>query len=80
MSELYGYYEHQLIGVDLQHHLFTLTLGGKLFLSPIGDTKHLSRVLDAGTGTGVWAIDFADAHPETEVQHPISRFTSILTF
>ncbi|CVL00651.1 hypothetical protein FPRO06_06084 [Fusarium proliferatum] len=53
--------------LDLQHHLFTLTLGGKLFLSPIGDTKHLSRVLDAGTGTGVWAIDFADAHPETEV-------------
>ncbi|KAI1017179.1 hypothetical protein LB505_001973 [Fusarium chuoi] len=53
--------------LDLQHHLFTLTLGGKLFLSPIGDTKHLSRVLDAGTGTGVWAIDFADAHSETEV-------------
>ncbi|VTT62621.1 unnamed protein product [Fusarium fujikuroi] len=67
VSELYGYREHRLIGVDLQHHLFTLTLGGKLFLSPIGDTKHLSRVLDAGTGTGVWAIDFADAHPETEV-------------
>ncbi|KAI1033102.1 hypothetical protein LB504_006286 [Fusarium proliferatum] len=67
VSELHGYYEHGLIGVDLQHHLFTLTLGGKLFLSPIGDTKHLSRVLDAGTGTGVWAIDFADAHPETEV-------------
>ncbi|VTT68142.1 unnamed protein product [Fusarium fujikuroi] len=67
VSELYGYHEHRLIGVDLQHHLFTLTLGGKLFLSPIGDTKHLSRVLDAGTGTGVWAIDFADAHPETEV-------------
>ncbi|KAF5614170.1 methyltransferase [Fusarium subglutinans] len=53
--------------LDLQHHLFTLTLGGKLYLSPIGDTKHLSRALDAGTGTGVWAIDFADAHPETEV-------------
>ncbi|KAF5722189.1 methyltransferase [Fusarium mundagurra] len=53
--------------LDLQHHLFMLTLGGKLYLSPIGDTKHLSRVLDAGTGTGVWAIDFADAHPETQV-------------
>ncbi|EXK91887.1 hypothetical protein FOQG_05893 [Fusarium oxysporum f. sp. raphani 54005] len=53
--------------LDLQHHLFTLTLGGKLYLSPIGDDKPLSRALDAGTGTGVWAIDFADAHPETEV-------------
>ncbi|KAF5541138.1 methyltransferase [Fusarium napiforme] len=65
--------------LDLQHHLFTLTLGGKLFLSPIGDTKHLSRALDAGTGTGVWAIDFPEAHPETQAQHLISRFTSILT-
>uniref|UniRef100_A0A0D2Y330 Methyltransferase n=1 Tax=Fusarium oxysporum (strain Fo5176) TaxID=660025 RepID=A0A0D2Y330_FUSOF len=53
--------------LDLQHHLFTLTLGGKLYLSPIGDDKPLSRALDAGTGTGVWAIDFADAHPETQV-------------
>ncbi|EWG49991.1 hypothetical protein FVEG_16560 [Fusarium verticillioides 7600] len=53
--------------LDLQHHLFTLTLGGKLYLSPIGDTMHLSRPLDAGTGTGVWAIDFTDAHPETQV-------------
>ncbi|KAF4955598.1 hypothetical protein FGADI_4433 [Fusarium gaditjirri] len=52
--------------LDLQHHLFALTLGGKLYLSPIDD-KPLSRALDAGTGTGVWAIDFADAHPETEV-------------
>ncbi|KAM6524610.1 hypothetical protein FALCPG4_010219 [Fusarium falciforme] len=54
--------------LDLQHHLFTLTLGGKLYLSPIGkDDKPIRRCLDAGTGTGVWAIDFADEHPETEV-------------
>ncbi|KAH7244432.1 S-adenosyl-L-methionine-dependent methyltransferase [Fusarium redolens] len=53
--------------LDLQHHLFSLTLGGKLYLSPIGDDKPLNRALDAGTGTGVWAIDFADAHPETQV-------------
>ncbi|KAF5250221.1 hypothetical protein FOXYS1_14924 [Fusarium oxysporum] len=65
--------------LDLQHHLFTLTLGGKLYLSPIGDDKPLSRALDAGTGTGVWAIDFADAHPETQVQDPMSLITSILT-
>lgn len=23
--------------------------------------------LDIGTGTGIWAIDFADEHPETTV-------------
>lgn len=25
------------------------------------------RVLDAGSGSGLWAIEFADAYPETEV-------------
>lgn len=44
--------------LDLQHHLFTLTLGGKLYLSPVGKDKPIRRCLDAGTGTGVWAIDF----------------------
>jgi methylase of polypeptide subunit release factors len=27
----------------------------------------LTIVLDIGTGTGIWAIDFADEHPEAEV-------------
>jgi hypothetical protein len=41
---------------DLQHHLFRLTMEEKLYLSPIkGDVQN---VLDIGTGTGVWAIDF----------------------
>lgn len=53
--------------LDLQHHLFTLTLHGKLHLSPAGETTPITRCLDIGTGTGVWAMDFADEHPETEV-------------
>jgi hypothetical protein len=35
-----------------------LTLRGKLHLAPIGRDKPIGRVLDAGTGTGVWAVDF----------------------
>jgi trans-aconitate methyltransferase len=43
-----------------------LTFKGKLWHSPI-DEKKLHRVLDVGTGTGIWAIDFADEHPSTKV-------------
>ncbi|KAF2817315.1 S-adenosyl-L-methionine-dependent methyltransferase [Mytilinidion resinicola] len=49
---------------DLLHHVRNLTLGGKLFLAPI---KNPQRVIDVGTGTGIWAIDFADDMPEAEV-------------
>jgi len=54
--------------LDLQHHLFTLTFDGKLFTCDVEKgEKQIHRVLDAGCGTGIWAIDFADEHPETEV-------------
>jgi hypothetical protein len=42
--------------LDLQHHLYRLTLDGKLYLSPIKDD--VQNVLDIGTGTGLWAIEF----------------------
>lgn len=51
--------------LDLFHHIYTLTLDGALYLAPIGDRSQ--RVLDIGTGTGIWAIDFADAHPSASV-------------
>ncbi|KAJ3549015.1 hypothetical protein NM208_g712 [Fusarium decemcellulare] len=51
--------------MDLVHHIFRLVLGGELFLAPIpGD---IQRVLDLGTGTGIWAMDFADEYPSAEV-------------
>lgn len=41
--------------MDLQHHICLLALEGKLYKSPA--LKKPQRILDIGTGTGVWAID-----------------------
>ncbi|PGG95073.1 hypothetical protein AJ80_10027, partial [Polytolypa hystricis UAMH7299] len=44
--------------MDMLNHIFSLVLDNKLCLAPIDpDPQH---VLDLGTGTGIWAIDFAD--------------------
>jgi len=51
--------------LDLFHHIFRLALGGKLFCAPIND--HPQRVLDFATGTGIWAMDFADEFPSAFV-------------
>lgn len=54
--------------VDLQHHLFLYTFENKLGLAPPNDANaKVKRVLDLGTGTGIWALDYADEHPEAEV-------------
>jgi ubiquinone/menaquinone biosynthesis C-methylase UbiE len=39
--------------------------GGKLHFAPL--EKDIERILDVGTGTGIWAIDFADEFPNTAV-------------
>jgi SAM-dependent methyltransferase len=51
--------------MDLHHHVYLLSLDGKLVRAPLA--KSPRRVLDIGTGTGIWAVDFADAHPSAEV-------------
>jgi hypothetical protein len=45
------------VSSDLQHHLFQMTFDGNLFLSQFEEGR-VQRVLDVGTGTGVWAIDY----------------------
>lgn len=52
--------------LDLLHHIFLLILGGKLYDAPVRPSS-LKRVLDIGTGTGIWAIDFADENPGVDV-------------
>ncbi|KAI5866986.1 S-adenosyl-L-methionine-dependent methyltransferase [Durotheca rogersii] len=57
--------ERQNEAMDMNHHFLTLCLNGKLFLSPLKDD--IQKVLDIGTGTGLWPIDMGDAYPNCEV-------------
>jgi methylase of polypeptide subunit release factors len=60
-----------LITQDLQHNLFLLTFDDKLGLAPPNSPgAKVKHVLDIGTGTGIWAIDYADEHPESQVSMP----------
>ncbi|KAL4947414.1 S-adenosyl-L-methionine-dependent methyltransferase [Aspergillus filifer] len=50
----HSYHEGEYV---LSHHIYRMLLKGELHRAPI---KNPARVLDIGTGTGIWAIDFAD--------------------
>jgi len=56
--------EKQNDGLDLQHHMMLLLAENRLFRSPLENPQ---SVLDVGTGTGLWAIDFADQFPSATV-------------
>ncbi|KAF4472848.1 mrna 3 -end-processing yth1 [Fusarium albosuccineum] len=50
------------------HALFLRTFDDKLGFAPANDANaDAKHVLDVGTGTGIWAMDYADEHPNAEV-------------
>lgn len=58
-------HDEEALRLDIYaHHMFILTLNNNLFLAPIDNPK---RVLDVGTGIGIWASDVADKFPGAEV-------------
>jgi len=56
--------EQQSNQLEIVHFAYLKLFDNKLFFAPLQDPKN---VLDIGTGTGVWAIDFADEYPDAQV-------------
>ncbi|KAI5809427.1 S-adenosyl-L-methionine-dependent methyltransferase [Pyronema omphalodes] len=48
----------------MHHEIMLLLLEGKLHLAPLSNPQ---KILDIGTGTGIWAIDMADKYPMSKV-------------
>ena len=45
--------------------MIRICMGNKLYYAPLSDK--LKKVLDVGTGTGIWAIEFGDEFPSAEI-------------
>ncbi|KAK2738816.1 methyltransferase domain-containing protein [Colletotrichum kahawae] len=59
--------EEHLEGMDITHAYTLLLMNGALFWAPIDTNRPNLKILDIGTGTGIWAIDVADMLPAAEV-------------
>ncbi|KAK2016004.1 methyltransferase domain-containing protein [Colletotrichum eremochloae] len=60
--------ENDRLGTDLQHNIVIRSCGGRLGTAPPNAPgANVGRVLDLGTGSGIWAMDFGDEHPEADV-------------
>ncbi|KAI8315052.1 hypothetical protein K4K61_003012 [Colletotrichum sp. SAR11_59] len=57
--------EQHIEGFDITHHFMMLLMDNHLFGAPI-QGRNL-KVLDVGTGTGIWAIDVAEENEDFDV-------------
>ncbi|KAK1676810.1 hypothetical protein BDP55DRAFT_741286 [Colletotrichum godetiae] len=55
--------EPEMDRMDMCHAMMTRVIGNRIFLAPLERSK-THRILDVGTGTGIWAIEMGDLFAE----------------
>jgi methylase of polypeptide subunit release factors len=59
--------------LNIHHEVFLKLLHDQLYIAPLKDPR---RILDIGTGSGIWAVEMADKFPEAEVIGTDLRYVS----
>lgn len=53
---------------DMKHATILSVCADKLYFAPISEDQHdQMRVLDVGTGTGIWCVEMGDLYPSAEI-------------
>ena len=55
----------ELDRLDLTYQMIKIAMDQKPFLAPIPDD--VERIMDIGTGTGIWAIEIGDMYPKAQI-------------
>lgn len=49
----------------MQHFILEKLFGGRAHFAPLQDPK---KILDIGTGTGLWVLDMSEIYPDAEIE------------